>query len=104
MHFIDKLNKKTYFLINVVLFIVCFKLYHDVSRLKVFINETRCISEKLVPSDEKPHVKVFNLSMPLQPAKIYDKIMCRRSAQFVVRVELCVHDLERDMRKQTFIV
>jgi hypothetical protein len=99
MHFIDKLNKRTYFLINIVLIIICIKLYTNVSKLEIYINESKCISEKIIPSDDKPNVNVVNLSRPLLPANIYDKIMCRKSAQFVVRVELCIHDLERDIRK-----
>ena len=43
-----------------------------------------------------PNVKLFDLSKPLEPADVYEKIKCKQSSKFIVKTILCVHDLERD--------
>ena len=42
-------------------------------------------------------VIVIDLSSPLEPKSLYEPIKCRKSAYFIVRTTLCVHDLDKDI-------
>lgn len=48
-------------------------------------------------STEEPHIKIFDLSAPLEPSEVYEPIQCRTSAKLFVETTLCIHDLKRDI-------
>lgn len=48
-------------------------------------------------STEEAHIKIFDLSGPLEPSEVYEPIQCRTSAKLFVETTLCIHDLKRDI-------
>lgn len=42
------------------------------------------------------HIKIIDLSLPLEPQAVYENISCRPSATIFIETTLCVHDLEKD--------
>ncbi len=42
-------------------------------------------------------VIVIDLTSQLEPKSLYEPIKCRKSAYFIVRTTLCVHDLDKDI-------
>jgi hypothetical protein len=58
---------------------------------------TSILSTKLQADDSKPHVKIFDLNKPLEPASVYQNIPCRESARYIVTTSLCMHDISKDV-------
>lgn len=42
------------------------------------------------------HIRIIDLSLPLEPQAVYENISCRLSAPVFIETILCVHDLQKD--------
>jgi hypothetical protein len=61
------------------------------------LDESRKSSKNLEGQNESPNVKIFNFKKPQEPAVLYDKIECIKSAVMVVSTTICLHDLDKDV-------
>jgi len=63
------------------------------------INKSKLIYKQFVYfnySNKTVNLVIFDLTTKLEPVKLYADIKCRKSALYVVRTTLCVHDLRED--------